>query len=80
MLELLKRFTQAGGAVIVTSYDPQVANALGAKILTLYCDIDAPVRCIAVLSKLTKCPSGVLIAATLPNEGSLTRPSRVAPI
>lgn len=35
MLELLKRFTQAGGAVIVTSYDPQVANALGAKILTL---------------------------------------------
>jgi len=35
MLELLKRFTQAGGAVTVTSYDPQVANALGAKILTL---------------------------------------------
>ncbi|MGG6268922.1 ABC transporter ATP-binding protein [Leptolyngbya sp. AN03gr2] len=35
MLELLKQFTQAGGAVIVTSHDPQVADRLNARIITL---------------------------------------------
>ncbi|BAU12315.1 ABC transporter ATP-binding protein [Leptolyngbya sp. NIES-3755] len=35
MLNLLKQFTQAGGAVIVTSHDPQVANRLNARVIKL---------------------------------------------
>lgn len=35
MLEMLRQFTQFGGAVMVTSHDPQVVNSLNAAIVTL---------------------------------------------
>ncbi|MBE9010094.1 ABC transporter ATP-binding protein [Pseudanabaenaceae cyanobacterium LEGE 13415] len=35
MLELLKQFTHSGGAVIVTSHDPQVTNRLNARVIQL---------------------------------------------
>lgn len=35
MLELLKQFTRSGGAVIVTSHDPQVVDRLNARVIAL---------------------------------------------
>jgi energy-coupling factor transport system ATP-binding protein len=35
MLKLLKQFTQAGGAVIITSHDPQVAGQVHASVIKL---------------------------------------------